>query len=102
MLTTIHFPLTMSFEQSQSNNLPINKTLCCSEEWVQPGSDVDYEDVEPFRFHVTLPFTVASERKLTFYSRERSSGTGILSPDEEMTGLETIYDGPMDPHFFEK
>ena len=92
----------MLFEQSPLNHLPVNKTLSCSEEWLQRGSDIDDEDVEPYRFHVTLPVTVASGRKLTFYSRERSSGTGILSPDEEMTGLETVYDGPMDPHFFER
>ena len=41
-------------------------------------------------------------RTLLFSSSERSSDTGILSPDEETTALETTFDGRLDPHFFEK
>ena len=89
----------MLFEQSSINHLPINQELKCSEEWV----DNDFE--EPYRFHVMLPSglgSVAAGKKLTFHSRERSSGTGILTQNDEMTKLETIHDGPVDPHFFEK
>jgi hypothetical protein len=96
----------MSFEQSPSNHLPVNNALKCAEEWVSPESNADnFEDVEPFRFVVTLPSTLSANgvnKRLTFYSRERSSGTGVLTSDDDTTELETIHDGPLDPHFFER
>eukprot|EP00956_Cyclotella_meneghiniana_P040327 scaffold192541_cov64-Cyclotella_meneghiniana.AAC.5 len=80
------------FEQSPSNHLPINDALLFKEEWVEPGSNEHDVDLDPFCLYVTLP----SGRL------QRSSDTGILSPDEETTTLETTFDGRLDPHFFEK
>ena len=94
----------MSFEQSPSNHLPINDALLFREEWVDSGSNEHDFDIDQFCLHVTLPSTLptAAGRHLSFSSRERSSDTGILSPDDETTAPETIHDGRSDPHFFEK
>ena len=92
------------FEQSPSNHLPINDALLFKEEWVEPGSNGHDVDLDPFCLYVTLPstLTTAAGTLLAFSSSERSSDTGILSPDEETTALETTFDGRLDPHFFEK
>ncbi|KAL3777738.1 hypothetical protein HJC23_005371 [Cyclotella cryptica] len=124
---------TTPFEQSPSNHLPLNPQLKCGETYLPPDTtfhnndvndddddnDTDfYHHVQSYNFHVTLPppppnnaiannnaaTPTATRQTLEFYSRERSSGTGILHPhhDDEMTTLDTVYDGPMDPHFFER
>ena len=89
----------MSFQQSLSNHLPINHYLKVGEQWV--ADDLE----EPYRLHVTLPPSLkfaAAGKCLTFNSRERSTGTGVVTADDETTDLETINDGPLDPHFFQK
>ncbi|KAL7478910.1 hypothetical protein ACHAW6_004666 [Cyclotella cf. meneghiniana] len=97
------------FEQSPSNHLPINPQLKCGESFIPPDGplhdddDGDFDDdVRSYRFHVTLPPS-HDVPPLDFRSRERSSGTGVLRPrSDETTSLDTAYDGPMDPHFFER
>jgi hypothetical protein len=89
----------MSFEQSRSNHLPTNYDLKCDEEFCPD----DFE--EPFRLHITLPRSLkpaAAGKQLTFRSRERSTGTGVVTSEDKTTDLETIHDGPLDPHFFQK
>lgn len=89
----------MTFAQSPSNHLPINYDLECDEEFCPD----DFES--PFRLHITLPRTLkpaAAGKRLTFHSRERSTGTGVVTSNDKTTDLETIHDGPLDPHFFQK
>ncbi|KAL7516178.1 hypothetical protein ACHAWX_001223 [Stephanocyclus meneghinianus] len=92
------------FEQSPSNHLPINPQLKCGESYISPDGPLhdDDDDVRSYRFHVALPPS-HDVPPLDFRSRERSSGTGVLRPrSDETTSLDTAYDGPMDPHFFER